>query len=244
MSAPRRCVPRVTREGRKFARIAENRGANADRAARTVRATRRPDARPACAAVRVRAVRRRCIDPTICRIRRFCPPSSVHPLSDRLFPDAAPHRTRHRPLPLAARADRAARYAQRDHRAERQRQVEPVSCAAPARGYRAGPRDSVARARGRAAVDAVGGPRTVLARDARGGRAGDGHGAQRAREPEARLRVRGFRLCDRSRAAAAQQRNRVRARSGHQARVHLERADAAPVDAARRPSRRATAHAR
>ncbi|CAI8936345.1 putative Split AAA-ATPase protein PA0787 [Burkholderia ambifaria] len=88
----------------------------------------------------------------------------------------------------------------------------------------------------------MGRPRALLARDAGRRRAGDGHGAHGPREPEARLRVRRFRLCDRSRPAGAEP-FAVRARSGGQARMHLGRRAAAPVDAAGRPAGRTDPHA-
>ena len=71
--------------------------------------------------------------------------------------------------------------AQPRDRPERQRQVEPLSRAAPARRDRAGARHPVAGARRRAAVDAVGGAGGVLARGAARRAAGAGDARRKGR---------------------------------------------------------------
>ena len=71
--------------------------------------------------------------------------------------------------------------AERRHRPERQRQVEPVPRAAAAGRHRAGPGHSFARARRRAAVDAVGRPRELLARGEARRAPGAGRASARSR---------------------------------------------------------------
>ena len=102
-------------------------------------------------------------------------------------------------LPVAARSRHPARAAEPRHRSERQRQVEPVSRAASARRNGAGPRHPVARARRRAAVDAVGGTRDrSRARCCRGEHPVQGHVRDRTGQPASGLRRRRLQLRDRS----------------------------------------------
>ena len=97
---------------------------------------------------------------------RGTPTGLTPPRAARAPPRGAPtmtacdaHRARRLGLSIAARRGGAARRPQPRHRAERQRQVQPVSRAAPARRRRAGARHRVARAGRRPVVGALGGTR-------------------------------------------------------------------------------------
>ena len=146
------------------------------------------------------------------------------------------HRAGRVRLSIAARRGGAARRPQPRDRAERQRQVQPVSGAAAARRRGAGPRDRVAGAGGRPGVGAVGGAGadraigqggTTRSR-ARGARARSACGSGSRRTTSATPSISGCRY--------GRLRRPFAARSGDQARMHLERADAA---AARRAGRSA-----
>ena len=112
------------------------------------------------------------------------------------------HRAGRVRLSIAARRGGAARRPQPRDRAERQRQVQPVSSAAPARRRGAGAR-RLRRWRRRAACRRCCGPGRSRSRGRckAGLSRGPGHAAQGPDQPEARVRVGRLRLRHRSRAA-------------------------------------------
>ena len=146
-------------------------------------------------------------------------------------------------LPHPARPGDAAAAPEPDHRRQRRRQVQRLPGLAPAGGQCARRSDPVAGARGRPAIDPVGGTGGHQPGHAQWRPADRRQRAPAVGEPAPGLRRGGFRLLHRPRPAGAKP-EQVRSRPGDQARMHLGRPVPAPGQCPRRPSRAVVARTR